>query len=57
MFLALNQVYYWRYKSNTHKNYNLLIKIEWNKVWKLFTKEIKGPRNVGLGFGYTERLN
>jgi len=22
MFLALNQVYYWRYKSNTHKNYN-----------------------------------
>ncbi len=49
IFLALNGVYYWRYKSNAHKHYNLLIKTKLNKVWKFFTKVIKGPSKVDLG--------
>jgi hypothetical protein len=50
MLLALNRVYYWRYKSNTHKHYNWIIKTKFKKrVWKLFIKVIKGPSKVGLG--------
>jgi hypothetical protein len=30
MFVVLNQVYYWISKSNTHNNYNYIIKIKWN---------------------------
>jgi hypothetical protein len=30
MFLVLNQVYYWRFKSDTHNNYNYIIKTKWS---------------------------
>ncbi len=30
MFLVLNQVYYWGFKSNAHNNYNYIIKTKWN---------------------------
>jgi hypothetical protein len=50
MFLALNQVYYWGFKSNTHKNYNYIIKTEWNYFnQKLFTTEEGEPSKLGLG--------
>ncbi len=50
MLLSLGQVYYWRLKSNTHNNYNYIIKTRWNYFnWKLFTTERETPSKVGLG--------
>ncbi len=52
MFLVLDQVYYWGFKSNTHNNYNYIIKTKWNYFnWKLFTTEEEAPSKLGLGFG------
>jgi hypothetical protein len=49
MFLILNQVYYWGFKSDTHKNYNFIIKTKWDYFnWKLFTTE-EAPSKLGLG--------
>ncbi len=49
MFLSLNQVYKWSLQSNTHNNYNYIIKTKWNYYCKLFTKENKAPSKLGLG--------
>ncbi len=50
MFLVLDQVYYWGFKSNTHNNYNYIIKTKWNDFnWKLFTTEEEAPSKLGLG--------
>jgi hypothetical protein len=57
MFFALSQVYYWRFKFNTHNNYNYILKTKWNYYWKLFTTEEEAPSKVGLGLGLTEHLN
>jgi len=43
------KVYYWRFKYNTHKNYNYIIKTKWNYNWKLLTIEREAPSKVGLG--------
>jgi hypothetical protein len=56
MFLGLSQVYYSRFKYNTHNNYNYIIKTKWNYNWKLFATEREAPSKV-LGLGYTECLN
>jgi hypothetical protein len=56
MFLGLSQVYYQRFKCNTH-NYNHIIKTKWNYNWKLFTTEREAPSKEGLGLGKTECLN
>ncbi len=48
MFLGLSQVYYWRFKCNTHNNYNYIIK---TKIKLLFTVEREVPSKVGLGLG------
>ncbi len=51
MFLNLDQVYYWGFKSNTHNNYNYIIKTKWNYFnQKLFTTEEEAPSKLGLGF-------
>ncbi len=49
MFLDLNQVYYWGFKSNTHNNYNYIIKTI--LIRKVFTTEEEAPSKLGLGFG------
>jgi hypothetical protein len=50
MFLALDQVYNWGFKSNTHNNYNYIIKSKWSCVnQKLFTTEEEAPNKLGLG--------
>ncbi len=50
MFLDLNQVYYWRFESNTHNNYNYTIKTKWNYLnYKLFTTEEEAPSKLNLG--------
>jgi hypothetical protein len=50
MFLVLGQVYYWGFKSNTHNNYNYIIKTNWSYVnQKLFTTEEEAPSKLGLG--------
>ncbi len=52
IFLVLDQVYYWDFKSNMHNNYNYIIKTKWNYFnWKLFTTEEEAPSKLGLGFG------
>ncbi len=52
MFLALDQVYYWGFNSNTHDSYNYIIKTKWNYFnWKLFTTEEEVQSKLGLGFG------
>ncbi len=51
MFLGLSQVYYWRFKYNTHNNYNCTIKTKWNYNSKLFTTEGEAPSNVSLALG------
>jgi hypothetical protein len=52
MFLVLDQVHYWGFKSNTHNDYNYIIKTPWNYFnWKLFTTEEEAPSKLGLGFG------
>ncbi len=49
MFLVLDEVYYWGFKSNTHNNYNCTIKTKWNNFnWKLFTTEEEAPSKLGL---------
>ena len=50
-FLVLNQVYYWGFKNNTHKNYNYIIKTKWNFNQKLFTTERWSTKQSRLGFG------
>ncbi len=37
MLLGFSQVFYWRFKCNTHNNYNYIAKTKWNYNWKLFT--------------------
>jgi len=49
MFLGLSQIYYWGFKSNTHNNFNYIIKTNYN--CKLFTTEEEAPSKVGLGLG------
>ncbi len=49
MLLGLGQVYYWRFKCNTHNNYNCIIKIKWNYNWKLFRTEREATIKWGLG--------
>jgi hypothetical protein len=50
MFMVLNQVYYWGFKSITHKNCNYIIKTKWNYFnQKLFTAEEEAPSKLGLG--------
>ncbi len=50
MFLVSDQVYYSGFKSNTHKNYNYIIKTKWNYFnQKLFTIEEETPSKLGLG--------
>jgi hypothetical protein len=50
MFLVLNQVYYWRFKRDTHNSYNYIIKTKWNYFnCKLFTTEEEAPSKLGLG--------
>jgi hypothetical protein len=50
MFLFSDQVYYRGFKSNTHNNYNYIIKTKWNYFdWKLFTTEEEAPSKLGLG--------
>jgi hypothetical protein len=50
MFLVLNKVNYWRLQSNTHKNYNYIIKTRWNNFnQKIFTTEEEAPSKLGLG--------
>jgi len=51
MFLVLSQVCYWRFKCNTHNNYNYIIKTNWNYNWKLFTAEHRSTKQSRLGFG------
>jgi len=49
-FWFSSQVYYWGFKSNTHNNYNYIIKTKLNHFnWKLFTREEEAPSNLGLG--------
>ncbi len=50
-FLVLNQVYYWGFQTNTHKNYNFIIKTKWNYLnQKIFTTEVEAPSKLGLGW-------
>jgi hypothetical protein len=50
MFLDLNQVYNWGFKSNTHNHYNYIIKTKWSYFnQKLFTTEEEVPSKLGLG--------
>jgi hypothetical protein len=50
MFLVLDQVYYRGLKSNTHNNYNYIIKTKWNYFnQKLFTTEEEALSKLGLG--------
>jgi hypothetical protein len=50
MFLVLDRVYYWGFKSNLHNNYNYKIKTKWNYFnQKLFTTEEETPSKLGLG--------
>jgi hypothetical protein len=51
MFLGLGQIYYWRFKCNTHNNDDYIIKTKWNYNWKLFTTEREAQSKVGLGLG------
>jgi len=51
MFLGLSQVHYWRFKCNTHNNYNYIIKSKWNYNWKLLATEREASSKVGLGLG------
>ncbi len=52
MFLGLSRAYYWRFKCNTHNNYNYIIKTKWNYNWKSFTTGREAPSKVGLGLRY-----
>ncbi len=45
--LGWSQVYYWRFKYNTHNNYIYIIK----------TIEREATTEVDLGWGWTECLN
>jgi hypothetical protein len=50
MFLVLDQVYYWGHRSNTHNNYNYIIKLnEIILIRKVFTTEEEAPSKLGLG--------
>jgi len=50
MFLVLDQVYYWGFRSNTHNNYNYIIKTKQNYFdQKLLTTEQEAPSKQGLG--------
>jgi hypothetical protein len=35
MFLGFSLVYYWRFKCNTHNNYNQLIKTKWSYLLEI----------------------
>jgi hypothetical protein len=50
MFLGLSQVYYRRFKYNSHNNYNYIIKTKLVYNWKLFTTEREATSKVDLGF-------
>jgi hypothetical protein len=50
MFLGVNQVYYWRFKCNTHNNYNKIIKLNEVINYKLFTTERRSTKQARLGF-------
>ncbi len=41
MFLSLNQLYLWSLQSNTHNNYNYIIKTKWNYYGKYLQKKEK----------------
>jgi hypothetical protein len=50
MFLVLDQVYYWGFRSNTHNNYNYIIKTKWDYLnKKLVTTEEEAPSKLVLG--------
>jgi hypothetical protein len=49
MFLGLSQVYYWKFKCNTHNNYNYIIKTKWNIY--LQQREEATSKVSRLGFG------
>ncbi len=54
MFLVLNQVYYWRYKSNTYNKYNLWIKTL-NLSLEMIYKSNQSTKQSRLGFEQTEK--
>jgi len=49
MFLGLDQVYYWRFKCNTHNNYKCIINLNEIKIWNYLQQREEAPSKVGLG--------
>jgi len=50
MLLALNQVYYSTYKSNTHKHYNQIIKTKLKLSLEIMYKSNQRTKQSRLGF-------
>jgi hypothetical protein len=50
MVLVVDQVYYWGFDCNVHKNYYYIIKTKWSYFnQKLFILEEGAPSKPGLG--------
>jgi len=51
MFVDLSQVYYWKFKSYTHDNYNYIIKTKWSCFnYKSIYNRRRSTKQARLGF-------